>query len=62
MIWVNGIEVLKLPGYRTSYRTVKLSDGARAAFRAGRNVLSVHCRQTGGGQFIDVGVAAVREK
>ncbi|HLU40281.1 MAG TPA: hypothetical protein VK081_12915, partial [Planctomycetota bacterium] len=61
VVCVNGVEVARLPGYRTSYGFRPLPPEAARAFRVGDNVLAVHCTQTAGGQFIDVGFVAVRE-
>ncbi len=61
-VHVNGVEIARVPGYSTAYRLHRLPASAAAAFRKGANVLAVHCRQTTGGQYIDVGVVAVRER
>jgi beta-galactosidase/beta-glucuronidase len=53
-IFINGKLVIELPGYVAEYKTLPLDDAAKAALQVGSNVLAVHCRQTGGGQFIDV--------
>ncbi|WP_153558329.1 glycoside hydrolase family 2 protein [Roseimaritima sediminicola] len=53
-IWLNGKRVANLKGFTTEYIVVPLEDADRAALRRGENLLAVHCRQTGGGQFIDV--------
>jgi hypothetical protein len=53
-IWVNGQEVARERGFVTSYRNWTLSGDAMKAFRAGKNVVAVHCHQTAGGQLIDV--------
>ncbi len=61
-VWLNGVLVAELTGYTTCYKLVPLGAEAKALIQTGRNLLTVHCRQTGGGQFIDVGLAVVRER
>ncbi len=53
-VFINGKEVLRLTGYITEYKVVPIDDAAKSAIKAGKNVMAVHCRQTGGGQFVDV--------
>lgn len=55
-IFLNGKEITSRRGYTTDYGLVPLSEEAQSAFKPGKNVLAVHCHQTGGGQYIDVGV------
>lgn len=52
-VYLNGIQIVKLDGYTTEYQVIALEAPARAALKKGRNLLAVHCHQTGGGQFID---------
>ena len=54
-IFLNGKQVAALSGFITDYTTV-LAEGLSQAIVAGENVLAVHCRNAGGGQFIDVGI------
>lgn len=56
-VYVNGVPAFQKDGHRTDYGQVDLSADARAALRPGANVLAIHCRQTGGGQFVDAGLA-----
>jgi hypothetical protein len=58
-IYLNGELVTQLPGFESDYVTLALSPKAVAALRAGVNTLAVHCRQTTGGQYIDVGLTEV---
>ena len=60
-IYINGVEAGRLPGYTTGYGLSQISPQARAALRSGENILAVHCKQTGGGQYIDVGLVEVVE-
>lgn len=61
-VYLNGKIVAKLTGFETGYVDIELNKDAAAALRAGTNVLAVHCRQTQGGQFIDVGLVDLIEK
>jgi hypothetical protein len=61
-VYLNGKLVAKLTGYETDYVDVELDKEAAAALQVGKNVLAVHCHQTQGGQFIDVGLVDVFEK
>jgi hypothetical protein len=57
-IWVNGVLAAEAPGYNAAYEPLDLTPAGQAALRPGRNVLAVHCRQTVGGQYFDLGLEA----
>lgn len=59
-VFVNGARLLRRRGYVTAYGDVELDASQRALFRPGRNTLAVSCRQTGGGQGLDVGLTLLR--
>ncbi|MGE3172239.1 MAG: glycoside hydrolase family 2 protein [Planctomycetota bacterium] len=56
-VFVDGRPIAAATGYTTGYGYLPV-DGARAneLLTPGRHVLAVRCRQTGGGQFVDVGL------
>jgi hypothetical protein len=55
-VFVNGRPVCTRAGYTTEYELEEIPAGA---LKPGRNVIAVHCRQTQGGQYIDLGLDAV---
>ncbi len=55
-VFVNGQPLFQADGYTTAYRDIPLGDSQKALFRAGSNLIAVACKQTGGGQGIDLGL------
>jgi len=55
-VFLNGKRVAELAGYTSSYVLVPLDEAAVALLHEGKNTIAVHCRQTDGGQYIDVGL------
>jgi hypothetical protein len=54
---INGRVVFRGKGFLTEYRRVELGPEAVKALKPGRNLIAVTCRQTVGGQYIDVGLS-----
>jgi hypothetical protein len=61
-VYINGVLAGKAGGYITDYEELLLTPEGRAALRPGKNVFAVHCHQTQGGQYIDVGIISLIEK
>jgi hypothetical protein len=60
-VFVNGVLAVSSGQHTTSYVEQKIKDEARAALKPGKNVIAVHCSQTSGGQYIDVGMVKLVE-
>lgn len=58
-VYFNGVPVFRTTGWTTSYDAFSLSAQGKSALKAGRNVVAIHCHQTGGGQYIDLGLVTV---
>jgi hypothetical protein len=59
-VYVNGVLAASLPG-ANRYEPIVLSKAAMAALRPGKNLIAIHCKETGGDQYIDIGFVTVRK-
>jgi len=55
-VYLNGVLAAELPGFIEHYEQFDLRPEAVAALKPGVNTLAVHCHQTIGGQYVDVGL------
>lgn len=53
-VYINGKPVARFKKFTSEYVVAPLPENKRSALKAGKNLMAVHCRQTDGGQFIDV--------
>ncbi|MGI8979949.1 MAG: glycoside hydrolase family 2 TIM barrel-domain containing protein [Pirellulaceae bacterium] len=60
-VYLNGILAAKTSGFITDYTLIAIDEAALKTLREGKNTIAVHCHQTGGGQYIDVGLVQVVE-
>ena len=55
-IYLDGEKIGAAQGYTTSYQLFPLDAKSASLLKPGKHVLAVHCKQTGGGQYVDVGI------
>jgi hypothetical protein len=55
-VYLNGVLATKTSGYTTDYEWFEIRPEARKSLHAGKNSIAIHCKQTGGGQYIDAGL------
>ncbi len=56
--FLNGEPLLREQGYTTGYEPWPLGEQFHSLLRRGENLLAVRCRQTAGGQYVDLGLYA----
>ena len=57
-VYFNGVLAYSKTGFVGDYENAPITEAARAALKVGgENVMTAHCRQTGGGQYIDIGLS-----
>jgi hypothetical protein len=59
-IYLNGVLALKVVGATGTYEDFSFNRRGRAAIKPGKNAIAVHCRNTGGEQYIDFGLVKAR--
>ena len=57
-VYLNGRLVYETQGYLVAYKRILLPKAAAEALSPGDNTIAVHCHQTTGGQYVDVGLVA----
>lgn len=60
-VYVNGVLAATCSGFNGQYEALPMRDEARATLKPTGNTLAVRCRQTTGGQYIDVGLVTVEQ-
>jgi predicted Ser/Thr protein kinase len=55
-VYINGSLVIHVTGYSGAYRALRVRPVEAEVLRDGSNLIAVHCTNSGGGQFIDVGL------
>ena len=58
-VYINGVRAASCGKFVGEYGQVAISKRAMATLTKGKNTLAVHCKQTTGGQYIDVGLVDV---
>jgi hypothetical protein len=60
-VYLDGVLASRVSGYTTDYSEMAIDSAAKSKLKPGKHLLAVHCKQTSGGQYIDVGLVDVRE-
>lgn len=61
-VYLNGTLVKSCQGHVVDYVAVPLTDETAKLLRKGENLIAVHCHQTQGGQYLDVGIVVELEQ
>jgi beta-galactosidase/beta-glucuronidase len=59
-MYINGVLAATLTGYLIEYEEFPITAKALAAIKPGKNYFAVHCKNTTGGQYIDVGLVEIK--
>jgi hypothetical protein len=55
-VFLNGQLIITPSGANNDYEMFPLSGDAKSHLKIGQNILAIHCKNTGGGTFIDAGL------
>jgi hypothetical protein len=54
-VYINGVLALRATGASSTYEDFSFNSRGRRALKSGKNLIAIHCRNTGGEQYIDFG-------
>ena len=60
VVYINGVQAATAGGFVTDHTIIPISDTGKAAMKPGKNIIAVHCHQSNGGQYIDLGIVDVQ--
>jgi hypothetical protein len=58
-VYINGVLAVRAAGFISGYDIFPLTSEGRAALKPGKNLIAIHCHQTTGGQYVDLGFVNV---
>jgi hypothetical protein len=61
-VYLNGEQAVTVTGWTMDYASVPVSVTAARTVQPGLNRITIHCRQTTGGQYIDAGLVSLQER
>jgi len=59
-VYINGVLALKVGKFIENYEIFPLTPASVATLKPGKNLIAVHCHQTTGGQYVDLGLVNVQ--
>ena len=60
-VYLNGKLIAERKGHVSSYQTIDVTKVSTDAIQTGKNIIAVHCSQTTGGQYVDLGMDSFDE-
>ncbi len=58
-VYINGVLAIRAGGFISGYDVLPMMPEGRAALKPGNNLVALHCHQTVGGQYVDLGLVEV---
>ena len=56
-VFLNGQRIARQPGANGDYEMIVLREEMKSKLKVGENLLAIHCKNTGGGTWIDAGLS-----
>ncbi len=61
-VYINGVLAVRANGFISGYDVFPLTPAGQAALKPGKNLIALHCHQTTGGQYVDIGLVEFKTK